>query len=166
MSISSIGEGDGESDYVKSSENSPTSLTNTPDLLVHIIELDEIHEVAESEIFELEQPMVLSPALTTSNFQSLTMPRPTLWKTTKAMTPRFRSSPIHLCRTHPCNTPRWPQPRLRHAHESRPVTSHFKRKRDTYQMSAYLALTAYYMTCSSPRRAVSSHSMVCSKNSF
>ena len=141
MSISSIGEGDGESDYVKSSENSPTSLTNTPDLLVHIIELEEIHEVAESEIFELEQPMVLSPALTTSNFQSLNMPRPTLWKTTKTMAPRRRSSSSHLRRTHPWKTPQWHQPRLPHTHVLMMAMTPFKYKRETSHKFAYLAPT-------------------------
>ena len=37
--VASIGESDGNSDYVKLEENSPTSLANTPDLTGHISEL-------------------------------------------------------------------------------------------------------------------------------
>ena len=57
--VASIGESDGDSDYVKSSKNSPTSLANTPDLAGHIRELEEMHEVAEVKLVELERPMVL-----------------------------------------------------------------------------------------------------------
>ena len=50
MSVESIGESDGDSDYVKSAENSPTSPDNTPDLEGYISELEEMHKVAESEL--------------------------------------------------------------------------------------------------------------------
>ena len=50
MSEASFGGSDGNSDYVKSEENSLTSLSNTPDLEGHIIELETMHKVSEGEI--------------------------------------------------------------------------------------------------------------------
>ena len=50
---------DGNSDYIESSENSPTSPANTPDLEGHISELEEMHEVSEGNLVKLAQPTVL-----------------------------------------------------------------------------------------------------------
>ena len=55
----SIGESDGNSDYVDSAENLPTSPSNTPDLAGHISELEEIHEVVESKLVKIEHPTVI-----------------------------------------------------------------------------------------------------------
>ena len=57
--MSNIGESDSDSDYVESAENSPTSLANTPDLVGHISELEEMHEVAEGELDAIARPTVL-----------------------------------------------------------------------------------------------------------
>ena len=38
------------SDYVNSAKNSPTSLSNTLDLVVHISKLEAMHEVSEGEL--------------------------------------------------------------------------------------------------------------------
>ena len=57
--MASIGESDGDSDYVESDEKSPTSPANTPDLTGHIGELEEMNEVAEGELVELAQPTVI-----------------------------------------------------------------------------------------------------------
>ena len=46
-------------DYVESSKNSPTSPSNTPELAVHISELEEMYEVAVSKLVKLAQPTVL-----------------------------------------------------------------------------------------------------------
>ena len=43
----------GDSDYVESTENSPTSPANTPDLAGHISKLEEMHKVVESELVEI-----------------------------------------------------------------------------------------------------------------
>ena len=61
--MANIGESDGDSDYVESAENSPTSLSNLLDLVVHIIELEEMHEVAECDIIEFAQSTVISPRI-------------------------------------------------------------------------------------------------------
>ena len=57
--MTSIGENDGELDYVESAKKSPASLANTPDLEGHISELEEMHEVSEGELVELARPTVL-----------------------------------------------------------------------------------------------------------
>ena len=57
--VASIGESDGDSDYVESAENSPTSPANTPDLGGHISELEEMHEVVEGELDVIAQPTVI-----------------------------------------------------------------------------------------------------------
>ena len=57
--MASTVESDGKSEYVDLTENSPTSPANTPDITRHIRELDEIHEVAESELVKLAQQTVL-----------------------------------------------------------------------------------------------------------
>ena len=56
--MASIGESDGNSDYVKSAKNSPTSLANTPDLAGNTSELEEIHKVVEAKLVKLAQPTV------------------------------------------------------------------------------------------------------------
>ena len=61
--VESIGESDGDSDYVESTENSPTIPDNTLDLAGHISELEEMHEVTENELVKLTQPTVLSPRI-------------------------------------------------------------------------------------------------------
>ena len=86
-----------------------------------------------------------SPALTSSNFQSSTMPRPTHQKTSKTMAPCRQSTPSHIRRTHLWKTPQWPQSRFLHAHASRPATPPFKRNRESSHTSTYSALTACYM---------------------
>ena len=57
--MTSIGERNGESDYVESAANSPTSPANTPDLEGYISELEKMHKVVESELVELAQPTVI-----------------------------------------------------------------------------------------------------------
>ena len=59
LSVASIGGSDGDSDYVESAENSPTSPANTLDLAGHIIELEAIHEVSEGELNGIARPTVL-----------------------------------------------------------------------------------------------------------
>ena len=56
--MESIGESVGNSDYVESAENSPTSLANTPALEENISELEETNKVAEGELVKLAQPTV------------------------------------------------------------------------------------------------------------
>ena len=58
-SVASIGESDDNSDYVESSEKSPTSPANKLDLAAHISKLEGIHEVAEGKLVELARPTVL-----------------------------------------------------------------------------------------------------------
>ena len=41
--VASVGESDGDSDYVDLAENSPTIPANTQDLEVHISEVEEMH---------------------------------------------------------------------------------------------------------------------------
>ena len=50
MLVASIGESDGDSDYVELAKNSPTSPSNTLSLEGHISELEEMHEVAEGKL--------------------------------------------------------------------------------------------------------------------
>ena len=57
--MESIGESDGDSDYVESAENSHTSPANTPDLKGYINVLEEMHEVAEGKLVELARKTVL-----------------------------------------------------------------------------------------------------------
>ena len=45
MPVASIGGSDGDSYYADSDEKSPTSLSNTPDLVGHISKLEAMHEV-------------------------------------------------------------------------------------------------------------------------
>ena len=59
MSVAIIGESDGNLDYVESAENSPTIPDNTPDLEVHISELEEMHKVSEGELVELARSTVI-----------------------------------------------------------------------------------------------------------
>ena len=56
MLVASIGESDGDSDYVKLAENSPTIPANTPYLAGHISKLEEMYKVAEGD---LASPTVL-----------------------------------------------------------------------------------------------------------
>ena len=56
--VVSTGESDGDLDYVNLTENSPMSPANKPDLAGQISKLEDIHEVAESELVELAQPTV------------------------------------------------------------------------------------------------------------
>ena len=57
--VANIGESDGNSNYVKSAKNSPTSPANTPDLAGHMSKLEEMNEAAESKLVEITQPTVL-----------------------------------------------------------------------------------------------------------
>ena len=57
--VASILKSDGDSHYVESSENSPTSLANTLDIAGHISELEEMHEVAKGELNAIARPRVL-----------------------------------------------------------------------------------------------------------
>ena len=57
--VASIGESDGNSNYVELTKNSPTSLANTLDLAGHISELEEMHKVAEGDIMGIARPTVL-----------------------------------------------------------------------------------------------------------
>ena len=50
MPVAIIGGIDGNSDYVKSAKNSPTSPANTPDLEGHISKLEAMHKVSEREL--------------------------------------------------------------------------------------------------------------------
>ena len=51
--VESIGESDGDSDYVESSKTSSTRTANNPDLARYISELEEMHKVAEGELVKL-----------------------------------------------------------------------------------------------------------------
>ena len=57
--MESIGESDGNSYYVDSNENSPTSPANTPYLVVHISELKEMYEFLEGELDVIARLTVL-----------------------------------------------------------------------------------------------------------
>ena len=94
---------------------------------------------------KLHNQQLFSPVLTSSYFQSSTMPRPTHQKTSKTMAPFRRSSPSHIRRTHPWKTHWCPQPRLRCAHVSRSATPPFNHKRETSHTSAYLAPATWCM---------------------
>ena len=57
-SVASIGESDGDSDYVELAKNSPKIPANKPDLEGNTSELEEMHEVAEGKFVELALPTV------------------------------------------------------------------------------------------------------------
>ena len=59
MSAASFGGSDGDSDYVNSAENSPTSPANTPELAGHIIKLEAMYNVSEGDIDAITQPTVI-----------------------------------------------------------------------------------------------------------
>ena len=59
VSVASIGGSYGDSDYVKSAKNSPTSPSNMPDLAGHIRDLEAVHEVLEGELKAIARPTVL-----------------------------------------------------------------------------------------------------------
>ena len=59
MSVASIGESDGDSDYVESAKNSPTIPANMPDLAGHISKLEATHEVSEGDLDAIARPTVL-----------------------------------------------------------------------------------------------------------
>ena len=71
MSVENIGESDGNSDCVESAKKSPTSPVNTPYLVGHISELEEMHEVVECEIIELARPTVNFSSLDELKIQEL-----------------------------------------------------------------------------------------------
>ena len=50
MLETSFGGNDGDSDYVESAVNSPTSLANTPDLEGHISKLETMYEFSQGDI--------------------------------------------------------------------------------------------------------------------
>ena len=58
-SVASIGESEGESDYVESAENLPTIPDNTPNLAVHTSKIEEMHEVSEGQLVKLARPTVI-----------------------------------------------------------------------------------------------------------
>ena len=55
----SSGESDGNSEYVDFPKTAPTSSANTLELEGHIIELQQMHEVAEENIDDINQPTEL-----------------------------------------------------------------------------------------------------------
>ena len=55
----SLGRSDDDSDYVDSSENSPTSLAKTPDIAGHISKLEARHKVLEVYIDAISRPTVI-----------------------------------------------------------------------------------------------------------
>ena len=57
--VASIGESDGNSDYVESAKNSPTSPANTLELEEQISELEKIQEVKEGDLVKLSVLTVL-----------------------------------------------------------------------------------------------------------
>ena len=57
--MASTGWSGGDSYYVKSAENSPTSPAYTPDFAGHISELEEMHEVADVELNGITRPKVI-----------------------------------------------------------------------------------------------------------
>ena len=57
--VASIGETDGNSDYVESAKNSRTSPANTPDLKGHISELEEMNKVGEGKLVEISRSTVI-----------------------------------------------------------------------------------------------------------
>ena len=90
--VASIVGSDGNSDYVESDEDSPTSPANTPDLAGHISELEEMHEVAEGELCTIAQPTVLFSHTNELEIPELSVTETNLWKTSKTMAPRRRST--------------------------------------------------------------------------
>ena len=54
-----IEDSDGDSDYVESAENPPTSLANTLYLAGHISKLEETNEVAKGNLAAIKQTAVL-----------------------------------------------------------------------------------------------------------
>ena len=59
MLVASIRGNDGDSDYVESSENSPTSPANITDLAGHINEVEAMHKVSEGDIDAISRPTVI-----------------------------------------------------------------------------------------------------------
>ena len=59
MLVASTEGSDGNSDYVKSAGNSPTSPSNTTDLAGHISKLEAMHEVSEGYFNAIARPTVL-----------------------------------------------------------------------------------------------------------
>ena len=78
-----------------------------------------------ARLSNLQDQRYFSHALARLKFQSLKMPIPTRQKTSNTMAPRLRYSPSHFQHTHPCKTPLWQQPCLRHADASRPAKSRY-----------------------------------------
>ena len=125
--VASIGESNGESDYVESDKSSPMIPANTTDFMGHISKLEEMHEVAEGELVKIARPTVLFSRINELEIPDLDNVKTDLTETTNTMAPRRRSTPRIPCRTHPRKTPRLPLPLLRHAHALRPSTPLFKR---------------------------------------
>ena len=155
MSVASIGGSDGDSDCVELDENSPMIPANTRDLAVprgtsrdlavHIIKLKKCTRSWRESSTQSHCQRYFSPTPTSSKFRSSSMPIPTHQKTFNTMAPRRRSTPsLPLC-THSQKTHWSHQPSLLHAHTSRPETSPFKRKRETYWMSASLVPYTCFM---------------------
>ena len=59
MLETSFGGIDDNSDYAKSSKNSPTSLANTPDLVGNIRKLEVMYQVLEGYLDPIAQPTVI-----------------------------------------------------------------------------------------------------------
>ena len=57
--VASTEESDGDSDYAKLTEDSPTNPANMPDLAGHIRKLEEMHKVAERNLVKLARPTVI-----------------------------------------------------------------------------------------------------------
>ena len=58
-SAAGFGGSDGDSDYVKLAENSPTSPADMPDLKGKIVKLETMHEVSEGEMNDIVQTTVI-----------------------------------------------------------------------------------------------------------
>ena len=99
--MTSTGDSAGDSDYVESTENSPTSPANTPDLAGHISKLEKMHNIAESEIFKIAQPTVIFSCIDKLELPELDDADIEPPKTSKTMAPCRRYSPSHIRRTQP-----------------------------------------------------------------
>ena len=145
-SVASIGGSDVDSDYVKSAEKSPMIPANTPDLMGHISELEEMHKFTEGNLSAIAQMTVLF-----SHTNELEIPYIADAKTDPPENHKDNGA------TPPVNTQPLPShlpledtlvdfaENLRYAHALRPSTPHFNHKRDTSRMSASLALATCYM---------------------
>ena len=94
-------ERDGESDYVDSRENLPTSLANILELEVHIQELQQMHEDNRLYLEDINQPIELFTQINKIDPTELSDYEFNRLKTTVTMVLHYCIAPNHHSRTHP-----------------------------------------------------------------